>query len=632
MKKPRKPQGAKQSQPAPSPEPHPARSWGALVCLLAGLASSAALVTQHFGAISLPGCGIGSACDQAAKSPAGSIPILGWPVSFLGATYFTAMLVAFIVGGRKLGTFPKALSLLAALISIGYAGIMVAKSLPCTFCIIIHISAITFALLIWLPGRTLSLASNPSGTARWQPLLFTLSLLSIFAGLGFAHTAAADAAAKSAEADLAKATIAISQGQYSIEPSPATADSPAPTTRFEGRYRKGPERAAVRIVMFTDYQCPDCKILERQLADAMRASPRVAASIKYFPLSASCNEHAPGEMHANACWAARAAETAGILGGTDGFWRMHEWLFTRGGSFTDDELNTALPALGFNPADFVRIMQTDETLARVKADVAEAMSLGIYNTPMIFINGVELKGWTAPDALGRAVRAALSNTSIIEATNEGDTPPTAAARMIADWRDQTMTAFPADALQRPLGKSSAPVTVVLFGDYLEKFTAEADGLIRVFTDGPEPNVRYHFIHYPVNQACNPLAQMTLNQASCTAHRAAEAADVLDGAEGYWRMHQYIMANQATFSESELRAAASTLGFDPDVLLEAMSQPFITERLEARAQLAQSIGLKAIPMVFVNGKHVPRWKAEHENILPRIFMEAAQTSPTSSLPR
>jgi len=54
---------------------------------------------------------------------------------------------------------------------------------------------------------------------------------------------------------------------------------------------------------------------------------------------------------------------------------------------------------GVRPGQFTGPDADDATLQEVKKDIDEAYTLGIYFTPMIFINGVELKGWNAPQAL-----------------------------------------------------------------------------------------------------------------------------------------------------------------------------------------------------------------------------------------
>ena len=51
---------------------------------------------------------------------------------------------------------------------------------------------------------------------------------------------------------------------------------------------------------------------------------------------------------------------------TEGYWKMHDWLFEQGGSFTDQSLPVALRQLGFEPQQFIRTMTSRQTLDNVR--------------------------------------------------------------------------------------------------------------------------------------------------------------------------------------------------------------------------------------------------------------------------
>src|SRR5574340_726413 len=87
-----------------------------VVCLAWAATMSLALVTEHISGWSLPGCGQGSPCEQAANSVWGKVPLINWPVSFLGLAYFLGMLAAWIAGR---GALPPALRYLARLGALG---------------------------------------------------------------------------------------------------------------------------------------------------------------------------------------------------------------------------------------------------------------------------------------------------------------------------------------------------------------------------------------------------------------------------------------------------------------------------------------------------------------------------------
>jgi len=385
--------------------------------------------------------------------------------------------------------------------------------------------------------------------------------------------------------------------------------------------------------MFTDYQCPDCALLEQQVEELMRATTparSLSFSIKYFPFSSQCNPNSPSDLHPNACWAARAAEAAGMLYGAESFWKMHRWLFGIKGSFTDPELKAGLASLGFEPEILIRTMESPDTLARVKADIDEAKSLGIYNTPFIFINGVELRGWTAPRALIRAVEGALA-ANPAPASPAADLPPDAPEKMVEDWRQQPVVQLPERLFRRSMGKADAPVTIVIFGDYQEPFTGEADSITRLFTTGPGANVRYAFAQFPVNQSCNPSCPVTKYPLACVAAKSAEAADLLGGTDGYWKMHAWLMSNRNMVNETSVKDAGAGLGMDAASFAEAMQQPQCQANITEDGATAIRLGLQSVPYIFVNGRVLARYKAGNENIIPRVIRAAAAMAAEGSTP-
>jgi predicted DsbA family dithiol-disulfide isomerase len=399
---------------------------------------------------------------------------------------------------------------------------------------------------------------------------------------------------------------------------------------FTGRYRVGPENAPIRIVIFTDYQCRDCYEIEKQLKQLHEERNDISISVKHFPFSANCNRFVSKTLHPNACWAARAAEAAGILWGPEGFWKMHTWLFDRRGVFeTTRALEDGIRQMGYDPAGFTTVMTGDETLKSVRADTEEAKRLGIHFTPMIFINGVELKGWNAANALVRTVeQVAATNPPARSASF--DMPAAAFEKYVEDWRQQPRISLPPDSRAWTLGPRDAPVKVVMWGDYQHEVTARADSIIRAYGAG-EASVLYAYRHYPINSDCNPKIKEKRYANACRAARAAEAAGRVAGSEGYWRMHAWLMENQGAFDDQVLRRALGNLGFDEDTFLDAMAeselQQSILEDVEAGNQLPRlrhgmPPGIYGLPTIFVNERFVPRWSLDGQPILHEILEEAA----------
>lgn len=605
-----------------------------VLLLVAACAVTGVLVANHLGSLSLPGCRPGGACEQAAAGFWGKLPGTSWPISFVGLAYFVGMLFAWLTSKNGVSPQLRNVVRLGALISLMYVIVLAVNKHACYYCIGAHAANLMFWLMVerlrsnreiaWRPVVTTAvvflLASAALGATEWQgrkaeeqrqeDALAESTREMIEAG----EKARQDAEAKPPPTEASQ----TASGTTSVGAGDGAAERPW-KGGFAGRYRWGPEVAAVRIVMITDYQCPDCRRAERDLTNLMNARDDISVTVKHFPFCPDCNPGVGRNLHPNACWAARAAETAGILRGDEGFWEMHKWLFDQRGSFTNDEFKQLLDRLGYDERQFTDVMQSKVTLDLVQADIQEALWLGLHYTPMIFINGKELKGVFAHEALSRAALA-LAATNPPPATSENDQPPPAIQKYIDDWREGTPQVPGEDIAAWPMGAEGAALHVVLWGDYQEPNTARADAMIRKFMAGRH-DTQYLFRHYPVNQQCNPMSQLSKHPNACRMAQAAESAGLLFGTDGYWKMHDWLMQNQNTFSEDALREACKGMGFLPDALFVKMDSPEVAQGITHDAEVAKRLGLTSIPYIYVNQRFVPRWWREGDNILERV-MEAA----------
>ncbi len=639
--------------PAPASAAPPAIFWAGGAFLLFAAAMSALLSLDHLGGFRLPGCGEDSACQQAARSVWGKVPGVAWPVSYLGCAYFTAALVAWWLAR---GALPQAARLVARLGALGSAGfclVIAIEKLLCAYCLAAHVGNFAFWLTLEAtrhrtPRRSTALVGglgafilvtavlalfDRRASARAASEAETERGAAVQQMIQRTHETTAPATQPATQPAAQPTRPATTAPATPAAPPPATAAAPPPaaaTAGFIGRYPWGPLEAPVRIAMFTGYQCPDCAFIERQVQALQRERQDVCISIKHFVFNADCNPGIKKTLHPNGCWAARAAEAAGILWGSEGFWKLHHWLFERKGEFvTTQELEDAVRSFGYDPNGLVATMTSDRTLQIVKADAAEAEQLGIHFTPMIFVNGVELKGWDAPMALVKTVEEVAATNPPPRGPTD-DHPPRALEKYIADWREQTPLKLPPDPHAWTFGPDDAALKVVVWGDYQEPGTAEMDGIIRAYA-AEKKNVQYTYRHFPFNSDCNPnLAERRFPQA-CLAARAAEAAGQLGGPIGFWRMHAWLMENRAGFSDETLRAVADSMGFDPNVLFALLETEEIKQRIEEdtvagkqlpRLRLGMPPGIHGIPSIFINNKFVPRSRLNDKAILREILEAAA----------
>lgn len=612
--------------------------FGALL-LITAIASTFLLSLQHLNAIALPGCGGESDCARAVRSAWATIPGIDAPVAFLALGFEVASLTLWLAMRGQFRGVARFWPWLGAIGSLLYIYVSFREHLLCPYCFIAHACNLAFLAVAELSSRKGAPTEKaPRPFARPLGLGLALAVLAVVPLLFAKQSVRSTQAQKLRESTnaIANASRATTQTSPTTPPTTTQSTQSQPTAPshppFTGRYRLGPESAMVRVVVFSDYQCPDCKRLEAEIVAKVRADSRFSVSMKQFPLSTVCNPHLDRDMHPDACWAARAAEVAGLMGGNDAFWAMSDWLFARNGGFDAATLRTALPLFNLEPERFISMLESPEISALISADIEEGMSLGIAGTqtPLIFINGVELRGWNIPGAFEQATRALLA-TNPPARTASADRPPLARERYLNEWSSGSIVTVPDEAFRFTVGttpqQSSDTVRVVLFGDYLEPGTAEADRTLRQLAADPARRLQYSFQHFPFDQACNSGVPMTKHPNACAAARLAEAAGVVGGADVFWKAHGWLFEDQARTANLLTQGLvvsqlAAHLGVDAEALLDASLSAAVAETVRADIARAQAVGLTQLPWIVINGKVARQWKSGEENLLPMLVDAAS----------
>ena len=193
-------------------------------------------------------------------------------------------------------------------------------------------------------------------------------------------------------------------------------------------------------------------------------------------------------------------------------------------------------------------------------------------------------------------------------------------KLVEDWRERPQIEMPPDAIAWRLGEmddADVVAEVILFGDYQEENTREADAIIRDRL-ARQPGIRYTFRHSPFDQACNPNVSKTFHPQACLASRAAEAAGILGGADGYWNMHRWLWPNQRRFNRENFKAAGRGFGFDPEEFGEAMYSDLAEAALQEDIAAMWDLGIRSVPSIFVNNRLLPRWKLQDGEGLTLFF--------------
>jgi len=400
---------------------------------------------------------------------------------------------------------------------------------------------------------------------------------------------------------------------------------------LEARHRIGPEDAPVQVVIFTDYQCPDCKRIEGQLADIVARRDDVSVSVKHFPMCYECNDNiGTFKLHANACWAARAAEAAEIVGGEEGWEKMHTWLFEQEGRFTDATFPADLESLGFDPQYFIPAMMGEETMSRVKGDADDGFALGLYFTPMVFINGVEyLWYYGGQESLDSLINRVAAN--VVNSGTEIVQPPSASEKLVEDWR-RGRDIVPRDNPELAWSGDGS-VEVVVWGDYQAPLSRELDSEIQKLLDAENSSVTYAFRHFPIDESCNAgISNMpTKYDGSCTLAKLVEAVYVLAGNEQRWEMHDWILQQPKPVSLVLAKQHAIALsGVDRGVFDAVLVGMEVNNRMRLDILSKNMVWRKSIPVITIDGRYLPRWRSDDvpASVLFQRILEVVEEEGTS----
>ncbi len=167
---------------------------------------------------------------------------------------------------------------------------------------------------------------------------------------------------------------------------------------------KGSPEAPVKLVVFSDYQCPYCAQFASMVNLRLKAEYLDAGKVylEYydFPL---------GGGHKHSFVAARAARCAGDQGR---FWEYHDLLFGQQSRWSPEE-RTPLAQfeeyagqLGLNTEEFRSCVRSDRHADVVTANRLLGEQLGVTGTPYLLINNKRVTNWGFND-LKRLIDAEL---------------------------------------------------------------------------------------------------------------------------------------------------------------------------------------------------------------------------------
>ncbi len=339
-------------------------------------------------------------CDSSAFSSISQV--MGVPLGFFGMFIGALVVLGTIVPSEAFERTNKSLSLLNVLgvVSLFLYSVLHLGSL-CLLCSGFYLFSIMSFVLFWVTGID---HETKNIIKRWaRPSLKLLVVFALIAAAGAYGMIEYHNARKQAQTGTAVNIVK----QFFELPKVASPSflSPYWSVKSTGKF----EDAAIQVIEYTDFLCPDCLYLSQQLKKLKAEfAGKINVAIQFFPLDGACNAVVPekANLHPGACEMTYIA-----AGNLARFAEIHDEMWVNFNSRKDPAWRAALAkkygteGAANDPALRELVKRIIDTGAEYEK-TSEKFSHGIRSTPTMIINNRMIIGTLPYDHL-RAIFKAL---------------------------------------------------------------------------------------------------------------------------------------------------------------------------------------------------------------------------------
>jgi len=157
----------------------------------------------------------------------------------------------------------------------------------------------------------------------------------------------------------------------------------------------GNEEALVRIVEFSDFQCPFCQQSFSVVREILnKYGNDIYFTYRDFPVS---------QIHPESLKAAEAGQCAHEQ---DKFWLMHDKIFINQENIEAYNLKRYALEIGLDADKFNNCLDSGKYSQEVNTDYIDGIGLGVVGTPTFFINGYRISGSIPKDIFIKLIEQA----------------------------------------------------------------------------------------------------------------------------------------------------------------------------------------------------------------------------------
>ena len=151
------------------------------------------------------------------------------------------------------------------------------------------------------------------------------------------------------------------------------------------------------VVEFYDLNCPYCRIASTDISDLAAVDPQLRLVLVPYPV-----------LGIPSIAAGRVELAVAKLGTPQQFYDFHRKIYAQRGVTDGTRAIEIARSLGFKDDDLVKLGDSDEVTAIMKAHVALGTKLGLMATPSFIIANVAVLGYPGRSSLQKMIEAAQS--------------------------------------------------------------------------------------------------------------------------------------------------------------------------------------------------------------------------------
>lgn len=156
-----------------------------------------------------------------------------------------------------------------------------------------------------------------------------------------------------------------------------------------------------------------------------------------------------------------------------------------------------------------------------------------------------------------------------------------------------------------IGKTSAEITLVEYGDYECSHCGHANPLINKLMKEFSNELLFVFRNFPMQES-HPHAMI--------AAQAAEAAGVQNK---FWEMHDLLYEHQDELDQNHLAYFAQTLNLDMDRFENDLKSQNILSKVESDFESGVRSGVNGTPTFFINDKRLDNYDESYKSLADAV---------------